>query len=150
MLFIIFGEGLFIILIVIIKVGKIKIGNNVTITGARILTHDACLKKQIGYTKVGKVYIGNNVFIGAGSIILPNVCIGNDCIIGAGTVVTKDVPNNSVVIGNPMQIVCGYDKFVEKKTKKMQEIPVIDMLSRQIINDKYAVEKLKDGEGYVL
>ena len=62
----------------------LKIGNNVTITCVRILTHDARLKKTIGYTKVGQVYIGDNVFVGAGSIILPNVCIGNNCIIGAG------------------------------------------------------------------
>lgn len=38
----------------------ISIGDNVTITGVKILTHDASLKKKIGYSKTGKVHIGNN------------------------------------------------------------------------------------------
>jgi maltose O-acetyltransferase len=55
----------------------------------------------LNYTKIGLVKIGDNVFIGAGSIILPNVKIGNNVIIGAGSIVTKDVPDNSLVAGNP-------------------------------------------------
>ncbi len=47
----------------------LSIGDNVTITGVKILTHDASLKKKLGYTKTGKVHIGDNVFIGWGSII---------------------------------------------------------------------------------
>ena len=35
--------------------------------------------------------------------------IGNNVIIGAGTVVTKDIPDNSVVVGNPCKIVGSYD-----------------------------------------
>ena len=42
----------------------VSIGNNVTITGAHILAHDASTKKFLGYTKIGRVTIGNNVFIG--------------------------------------------------------------------------------------
>lgn len=129
----------------------IKIGSNVTITCVRILTHDASLKKKTGYTKVGKVHIGDNVFVGAGSIILPNVCIGNNCIIGAGTVVSKDVPDNSVVAGNPMRIISTYEECVEKNLKKMQEIPVLDLYPKDIMSNQEIIEKLKDnGTGYVL
>ncbi|MBQ8394093.1 MAG: acyltransferase [Clostridia bacterium] len=129
----------------------IKIGNNVTITCVRILTHDASLKKKIGYTKVGKVHIGDNVFIGAGSIILPNVSIGNNCIVGAGTVVAKDVPNNSVVIGNPMRVISTYDACVEKNIKAMQNDPVFEALPKDILKDKGCIEKLTNsGIGYVL
>lgn len=49
--------------------------------------------------------IGNNVFVGAGAIIVGGVHIGNNVKIGAGAVVTKDVPDNCTVIGNPMQII---------------------------------------------
>lgn len=62
----------------------VEIGNNVTITNATILTHDASTKKFLGYSKVGKVKIGDNVFVGYGSIVLPGVTIGNNVIIGGG------------------------------------------------------------------
>ena len=47
------------------------------------------------------VYIGKNCFIGARSIILPGVTVGNEVVVAAGAVVTKDVPDNSLVAGNP-------------------------------------------------
>lgn len=49
--------------------------------------------------------IGDNVFIGAGAKIIGNVVIGDNVTIGAGAVVTKDVPNNCTVVGNPARIV---------------------------------------------
>lgn len=51
------------------------------------------------------IILGNNVFVGKRSIIMPNTIVGNDVIIGAGSVVRGKVPNNSVVIGNPCQII---------------------------------------------
>ena len=51
------------------------------------------------------IVLGNNVFVGKRSIIMPSTVIGNDVIIGAGSVVRGIIPNNSVVIGNPCQIV---------------------------------------------
>lgn len=47
------------------------------------------------------VRIGSDVWIGGGSIILPGVTIGDNVVIGAGSVVTKDVPADTVVAGNP-------------------------------------------------
>lgn len=47
------------------------------------------------------IIIGKNVWIGAGAIILPGVHIGDGAVVGAGSVVTKDVPANTVVAGNP-------------------------------------------------
>ena len=96
----------------------IHIGNNVTLTGVKLLTHDACLFKTTGYTRVGKVHIGNDVFVGWGSIILPNVTIGNNVVIGAGSVVAKDIPDNSVVVGNPCRVIGTYDALVEKILKQ--------------------------------
>lgn len=51
------------------------------------------------------ISIGENVFIGARSFILPGLSIGNNAIIGAGSIVTKCVPRNSCVAGNPAKII---------------------------------------------
>jgi serine O-acetyltransferase len=48
--------------------------------------------------------VGNNVILGANAIILGNITIGVNARIGAGSVVTKPVPDNATVIGNPAQI----------------------------------------------
>jgi acetyltransferase-like isoleucine patch superfamily enzyme len=50
------------------------------------------------------ITICDNVWLGVNAIILPGVTIGNGAVIGAGSVVTKDVPPNVVVIGNPAKI----------------------------------------------
>ncbi|KAJ2309551.1 hypothetical protein H4S02_009855, partial [Coemansia sp. RSA 2611] len=51
------------------------------------------------------VKIGDGVWVGGGAVILPGVTIGDGVTIGAGSVVTKDVPDNVVVVGNPARIV---------------------------------------------
>lgn len=104
-----------------------SIGDNVTLTGVRILTHDASTKKFLGYSKIGKVEIGNNVFVGKGAIILPNVKIGNNVIIGAGTVVSKDVPDNVVIGGNPWRVICTCDEYIERNRKMMRTSVVSDI-----------------------
>lgn len=53
----------------------------------------------------GKIHIKKNVWIGDKVVILPNVIIGENSIIGAGSIVTKNVPANSVVCGNPARVV---------------------------------------------
>ena len=56
------------------------------------------------YSK-GPVKIEKNVWVGEGVVILPNVTIGENSIIGANSVITKDIPKNSVVGGNPARII---------------------------------------------
>lgn len=51
------------------------------------------------------ITIGNHVWIGMRAIILNGVTIGDGAIVGAGSIVTKDVPRNSVVAGNPARVV---------------------------------------------
>lgn len=50
------------------------------------------------------IKIGRRVWIGSNSTILPGVSIGDNAVIGAGSVVTKDVPSNAIVAGNPAKI----------------------------------------------
>jgi len=63
------------------------------------------------YTTVGKAngdacpVIGNNVTLGANVTIIGDITIGDNCIIGAGAVVVKDIPANSIVVGNPGRII---------------------------------------------
>ena len=53
----------------------------------------------------GQVIIEDNVWLGEGVIVLPNVTIGENSIVGANSVVTKSIPRNSVVAGNPGRII---------------------------------------------
>lgn len=93
----------------------IEIGSNVTMSiRVTLLAHDASTKKCLGYTKIGKIRIGNNVFIGANATVLPGVCIGDNSVVGANSVVTKSVPENTVVAGNPARVVCSLSEFQEK------------------------------------
>lgn len=102
----------------------VSIGNNVTLaSGCRLLTHDGSTKKILGYSKVGRIDIGNDVFIGAASIVLPNTKIGNKVIVGAGSIVTKDIPGNSVVVGNPARVIGTYDDYVNKIKKRFETSP---------------------------
>ena len=104
----------------------IRIGNNVTITGAQIIAHDASTKKFIGYTKVGRVFIGNNVFIGVNATILPETFIGDNVIIGAGAVVRGRVDSDSVMIGNPAVRICSCTEYIEKNRKQLSDGYICD------------------------
>ncbi|MGA7079034.1 MAG: acyltransferase [Terriglobales bacterium] len=54
--------------------------------------------------KVEKTVIKKGASIGSGATILANLCVGENAIVGAGAVVTKDVPPNTIVAGNPAKI----------------------------------------------
>lgn len=102
----------------------IEIGNNVTMAPrVHILCHDASTKAFLNYTKIGRVTIGDNVFIGAESVILPGVTIGSNVVIGANSTVIHDIPDNSVAVGNPAQIISTLDAYLEKERIRMHNAP---------------------------
>lgn len=97
----------------------IKIGNNVRIANdVKFFTHGGLIpfRDILGENidQFGKVTIGNRVHIGDGVYIMPGVNIGDNVIIGAGTVVTRSIPNNVIVAGNPGRIVGDIDAFFDK------------------------------------
>ena len=105
----------------------IEIGNNVEISkGVTLLSHgyEWCVLKNLykrPYGNCAPVKIGNNVFIGMNAMILRNVTVGDNVIIGAGSVVTKDVPNNTVIAGNPARIICTVKEYHEKLSARQLE-----------------------------
>lgn len=102
----------------------VSIGDASTIApGAHILAHDASTKAHLGFTKIGEVHIGRNVFVGANSLILPDVRIGDGAIVGAGSVVRDDVPSGVVVAGNPAQFVCTTAQYVERHRNRLRHRP---------------------------
>ena len=81
-------------------------------------------RHKLQYNK--PIHIGNNVWFGAGVTVLPGVTVGDNAIVGAGSVVTKDVPSNAVVAGNParlIRMITDEDDYTYEKGKRIpQEI----------------------------
>ena len=59
----------------------------------------------LGAKTSGRPIIGRNVSLGANVTIVGNVKIGNNVKIGAGSIVVKDIPDNSVAVGNPAKVI---------------------------------------------
>ncbi|NMH25332.1 acetyltransferase [Flavobacterium solisilvae] len=88
---------------------NVKIGKGALIYFNTIITHDTIIKDFVeispGATLLGNCNIGNYSQIGSNATILPKVSIGENVIVGAGSVVTKDVPDNCLVVGIPAKII---------------------------------------------
>ncbi|WP_290794822.1 acyltransferase [Flavihumibacter sp. UBA7668] len=93
----------------------VTIGNNVQITNeVKFFTHGGgwvFRKKHPSFDSFGKIVIGNNVYIGNNTLLLPGVSVGDNVVIGAGSVITKSIPSNSVVAGNPARIITDIDSL---------------------------------------
>jgi maltose O-acetyltransferase len=94
---------------VILDVCAVNIGKNCFLApGVHIYTatHPLNAEERISGVEYGKpVTIGDNVWLGGSSIINPGVTIGNNVVVASGAVVTKDVPDNVLVGGNPAKII---------------------------------------------
>lgn len=92
----------------ILDCAKVSIGNNVLFapnvslfTAGHPIHHEL---RNAGIEYAFPITIGDNVWIGGGVIINPGISIGSNVVIGAGSVVTKDIPSNTIAIGNPCKI----------------------------------------------
>ena len=94
---------------VMLDVCPIRIGDNCMLApGVHIYTatHPLDATERNSGLEYGKsVTIGHNVWIGGRAVINPGVTIGDNAVIASGAVVTKDVPANAVVGGNPAKII---------------------------------------------
>lgn len=125
----------------------IVIGENfISAPGSIILSHDASLVSNFGVYRVEKTIIGDNVFLGANSVILPGIKIGNNVIIGALTVVTRDIPSDVVVVGNPGRVQCKVEDYYDKcKSRNVlyNSPTMVDVIKTNRIIDTNTVEKIQ-------
>lgn len=99
----------------------ITVGNNCQITdGVKFYTHGGGGGVRKHYPKFdtfGKIVVGDYVYIGSGSKIMPGVTIGDNVIVAAGSIVTKSIPSNVVVGGNPAKYICTIDEYIQKNIR---------------------------------
>ena len=147
-----YGEGLYVIPPIYANFGlaNVHVGKNVVfnfnttlVDDGEIFIGDDCMigpgcnlatsvhpisprlrRHKLQYNK--PIHIGNNVWLGASVTVLPGITVGDNAIIGAGSVVTKDVPANAIVAGNPahlIRMITEEDDYTYEKGKKiLQEI----------------------------
>lgn len=103
----------------------VTIGNDVWLTrNVTILAHynpSETQRKWMGDLVCKEVIIEDGVFIGVNSVILPGVRIGKGSVVGAGSVVTKDVPPQTIVAGNPAIVVRYLDEQVDNNSTLDEE-----------------------------
>lgn len=94
---------------VILDEAKVKFGNNVFIApNCAFYTagHPFDVEQRNRGLEYAKpITVGDNVWIGGNVVVVPGVTIGDNCVIGAGSVVTKDIPANSLAVGNPCKVI---------------------------------------------
>lgn len=83
------------------------------------------------------VTVGSHSWIGGDVVITPGVTIGENCVIGAGSVVTKDIPDNSIAVGNPCKVI----RQINDKDR--------EYINSLILDDETKDSKYRQENGYV-
>ncbi len=95
--------------LVILDGGGVTFGDNVFIApscGFHTAGHPIDFERRNrGLEYAYSIVVGDNVWIGAGVQVMPGVTIGSNVVIGGGSIVTKDIPSDSVAVGNPCRVI---------------------------------------------
>jgi maltose O-acetyltransferase len=119
-----------------------------------ILAHDAQMDEFLDAARLGRVTIHESCHIGARSIILAGVEIGPRTIVGANSVVAKSLPAETVCAGNPAEVICSLQEYLERHRRRMAERPTFPYLEYDIgvltpERQHQMLDALRDGPGYM-
>ena len=126
----------------------IWIGNDVIVaSGVRFLNHDAScwgVYRNLGinmaqrHEKAGPIVLNDNCFIGANTMLLPNIVVGANSVVAAGSVVNKDIPDNEVWGGVPAKFIMTIDSYNKKILEYYENLPWKDL---ELTNDELKLER---------
>lgn len=127
----------------------ITIGDNVRITnGVKFVTHDGGLwtLRRMGLVDKNACFykpitVGDNTHIGWNTIIMPGVQIGKNCIIGCGAVVTKNIPDDSIAVGVPAQVVKNIYEYADQHRETSLNVLQLSLEDRKELLQKYFSEE---------
>lgn len=123
----------------------IKFHNNVVVAAdVTFVCHDVMyilyrnMKNKPMVQHIDCIEVMDNVFIGLGAVIMPGVKIGPNAVIAAGSIVTKDVPPNSIVGGNPAKVIGDFDKLIAKREEESERLMQAGVGGKDIKRAEYA------------
>ena len=123
----------------------ISIGDNcIFADGVTLLAHDGATFPYIGISKIGRITIKENCAIAHSTIVFPGITIGPNSIVGAYSVVAKDIPPNSVAVGNPAKVICSLETYLKKHEENSKKYRLFHEkeYNIQIISEEKKIEML--------
>ena len=123
----------------------IRIHNNVKVAAAvQFITHDVFyamfenMEEGRWCQNLKCIEVMDNVCIGRNALIMPGVRIGPNAIVAAGSIVTKDVPEGSVVGGNPAKVIGSFYDVMNRQKKMSEKVEVDDRFDPVRIKQAWA------------